>query len=679
MPYRWGAYRLDRQGTLLTRQERQVDVSRKVLDCLAHLLEHRDRVVRYDELIERLWGHTRVSHHQLSQVILAARRAIEDDGHAQHWIRTLPGLGYRWVGALDEASTPSADAQTGATPAQAGVPSTPTAGALAMPPAADTRPGAPSPGAAAPAPASPSPASATPAESPARFRRWTGAALLVVACTATTLLFLQWPLRNAAPAIPSTTRAAQGPFAPLWQSLWRGDYDSVRDGLAKLPPAQAASPEAGLLAIRLDLERARFAQAANKLAQQRALAIAADDAHWQANLFATEALLNGSAGKSASEVLLPAQSAVRLLETGDGATSPMLMGTALSARGYGYMKALDYDAAMRDLVRARSLLLRAGDAHGAADTADTLARIHMRAGRYAEALALFEEIARYCREADYPVQEIYALNAQTKIHIELLRWPEALDASDRAMRLLQRVPQSERRTRVLLLRARAQAGAGRLRAAASQLEETEAVPDDRYSTITAAATAIAAHRLEDALAAAAKALHFRGYRVNETIGFESEEGAMLLWMTAAQQQVAEGRTMPPLPPGGSTVLDRPSLTVGRIARGRWLLSQGRVRPGEAQLREALADATRQGHLLQMREAAAPLIEALLARGDASGARQVLQDFWRSAPERFSADFPSNVIALRVARASGDKAAIAVAAHAVRATAGERALPPDGVR
>ncbi len=41
MQYRWGDYSLDREGSLLTRQGQQIDVSRKVLDCISHLLEHR--------------------------------------------------------------------------------------------------------------------------------------------------------------------------------------------------------------------------------------------------------------------------------------------------------------------------------------------------------------------------------------------------------------------------------------------------------------------------------------------------------------------------------------------------------------------------------------------------------------------------------------------------------------
>jgi DNA-binding winged helix-turn-helix (wHTH) protein len=57
MQYRWDDYSLNREGALLTRLGQQVDASRKVLDCISYLLEHRDRVVGHDELMHKMWGH----------------------------------------------------------------------------------------------------------------------------------------------------------------------------------------------------------------------------------------------------------------------------------------------------------------------------------------------------------------------------------------------------------------------------------------------------------------------------------------------------------------------------------------------------------------------------------------------------------------------------------------------
>lgn len=46
---------------LLVHDGRQVDVTRKTLACIHHLIENRHRVVGYDELIRTLWGHDNVT------------------------------------------------------------------------------------------------------------------------------------------------------------------------------------------------------------------------------------------------------------------------------------------------------------------------------------------------------------------------------------------------------------------------------------------------------------------------------------------------------------------------------------------------------------------------------------------------------------------------------------------
>jgi DNA-binding winged helix-turn-helix (wHTH) protein len=75
MQYRWGDYSLDRERNLLMRQGQQIDVSRKILDCIHHLIKQRHRVVDYDELMFKVWGHGNVTSHQLTQIVVATRRA----------------------------------------------------------------------------------------------------------------------------------------------------------------------------------------------------------------------------------------------------------------------------------------------------------------------------------------------------------------------------------------------------------------------------------------------------------------------------------------------------------------------------------------------------------------------------------------------------------------------------
>ncbi|MET0230709.1 MAG: winged helix-turn-helix domain-containing protein [Rhodanobacteraceae bacterium] len=74
-----------------------MELPRRTFECLEHLLLHRDRAVGRDELVAAIFHRTNVSDAQLGQVVLRTRRAVDDDGNAQHVIRTIAGFGYRWV------------------------------------------------------------------------------------------------------------------------------------------------------------------------------------------------------------------------------------------------------------------------------------------------------------------------------------------------------------------------------------------------------------------------------------------------------------------------------------------------------------------------------------------------------------------------------------------------------
>lgn len=669
MRYHWSDYRLDREAGLLTRQGQQVEVSRKVFDCISHLIANRERVVGHDELIRTLWRHENVSNHQLAQVVLAARRAIGDDGQSQRLIRTVSGLGYQWVQALNESEGPDAahQVQVSDAPSQAQVNSADPAPERSPPPQTHEA----------------TPASEPPATTITWYRsgKLHAVAALTLALALTVVAAVSWQLRKTEPAAitqPQVVAITADPLAPLWEALWKGQYEEVRTGLTALPEPLANLPEARILEINLDIERGRFDRAMERLALQQKRAENAADPVWQAKLFALQAELSGSAGKPGAEVLVPAESAVKLLESIGKAASPSAMGEALSARGYGLMKTDQLDPAIRDLVRARDLLTKAGDKRGAANAADSLARVQMRLGRLKDALELMTEIAKYSQQAERPVQEIYARNAATKIQVELLRWNDALTSSDRSMQLLQKVPGSERRTRVLQLRALVLTGMGRLREAASLIEEVYASADNRYSTIVPATHHIASGEFEQALATAAATTVFDKYSVNDQLNLESKEGAVLLWMIAVQGLVANGRAMPEPSPAQFEVLRQPESAIGHIARGRWLWSQGKSQDAQTEFHMALEEARQMGQLSRMLQSSEPLIEMLLQRGETAEAERVLAELRGYDPEHLSKDYHVNLLALRVALALNDSAAFTAAYETTQALAGERKLPTEVV-
>jgi DNA-binding winged helix-turn-helix (wHTH) protein len=84
------------QRTLL-RDGEPVSLAPLVFDCIAYLIQHRDRAVGRDELVAAVWGKVSVSDAALGKTILTARRAIGDDGENQRFLRTVPRFGYRWT------------------------------------------------------------------------------------------------------------------------------------------------------------------------------------------------------------------------------------------------------------------------------------------------------------------------------------------------------------------------------------------------------------------------------------------------------------------------------------------------------------------------------------------------------------------------------------------------------
>jgi DNA-binding winged helix-turn-helix (wHTH) protein len=80
-----------------------VHVEPQVFALLAHLIEHRDRVVTKAELLDAVWGNRFVSESALTSRVKMLRRAVGDDGNQQRVIATVHGIGYRFTAEVTEA------------------------------------------------------------------------------------------------------------------------------------------------------------------------------------------------------------------------------------------------------------------------------------------------------------------------------------------------------------------------------------------------------------------------------------------------------------------------------------------------------------------------------------------------------------------------------------------------
>lgn len=108
--FRFRDYLIDPATRELWQGAQRVALPPKSFDCLAYLLEQRERAVGRDELISAVWGRVDVSDAVLAQTLLRARRSVGDTGSEQTTIRTVPRFGYRWIAPVQQADRGDTDA-----------------------------------------------------------------------------------------------------------------------------------------------------------------------------------------------------------------------------------------------------------------------------------------------------------------------------------------------------------------------------------------------------------------------------------------------------------------------------------------------------------------------------------------------------------------------------------------
>src|SRR5215831_1428897 len=126
MLYCFYNYTLDEARRELRRTRQLVEVEPKVFQVLLYLLQHRDRVVSKEELLEQCWSETFVSEAALTRCLTKLRKVVQADRTVPPVIKTLHGQGYRCVAdvtlvspasSLANAASPEARDTPGSTAA----------------------------------------------------------------------------------------------------------------------------------------------------------------------------------------------------------------------------------------------------------------------------------------------------------------------------------------------------------------------------------------------------------------------------------------------------------------------------------------------------------------------------------------------------------------------------------
>lgn len=100
----FGAWRLDTRNQCLWRDGVLLSVPPKPYAVLQYLVEHPDRLVTHDELMEALWPETYVQPQVLRTYVLDLRKLLGDDAANPRFIATIPKRGYRFLALVTDIS-----------------------------------------------------------------------------------------------------------------------------------------------------------------------------------------------------------------------------------------------------------------------------------------------------------------------------------------------------------------------------------------------------------------------------------------------------------------------------------------------------------------------------------------------------------------------------------------------
>lgn len=364
---RFGDFTLTASTRELKRGDTPVAISPRAFDCLAYLIEHRDRAVGKDELVAAVWERVDVSDTQLGQTVLRARRAVDDDGQAQNVIKTVSRFGYRWVADV------TVGGESDVAPAHAPALS------------ADPQPPAPQPHAAA-----------APTRAPRTTMRVAAALLALAAIVIAAAMAWSprtWLARMPALAIAPYASAVVMPMrvAPDTTETWLrlGAMDLVAERLRA--GGIAVPPSENTVAVLQNLPEGSDTAKAIRRVAPNALIVDGDIAHaagaWRVSL---EAVADDgtklTAESTNADALAAARESVARLLGRLGRTRPP---DPPYASGVGERLARAQSAMLsNDLAAARAILVSdPALAHAEPELGYRLAMVDFRAGEYARAEA----------------------------------------------------------------------------------------------------------------------------------------------------------------------------------------------------------------------------------------------------------------------------------------------------
>ena len=106
--YRLDGIEIDSARMCLRRDGQERHLRQKTFQVLLYLIEHRERLITKDELIDHVWVETAVTDNALEQCLAEIRKVLGDDSRNPRFIKTVPRAGYRFIATVEEVDFPEA-------------------------------------------------------------------------------------------------------------------------------------------------------------------------------------------------------------------------------------------------------------------------------------------------------------------------------------------------------------------------------------------------------------------------------------------------------------------------------------------------------------------------------------------------------------------------------------------
>lgn len=102
--YRFGKFTLQTTDRRLMREGREIYLRPKTYETLLYLLDRHGHLVTKKELLDAVWADVEVTENALTHCIKEARAALVDNVQNPEFVRTIPRLGYEFVGDVETSS-----------------------------------------------------------------------------------------------------------------------------------------------------------------------------------------------------------------------------------------------------------------------------------------------------------------------------------------------------------------------------------------------------------------------------------------------------------------------------------------------------------------------------------------------------------------------------------------------